>query len=114
MSRIILLNKPYGVLCQFTDPEGRPTLSERARIIEPPAGLWARSPPIRQWRHIPTTLMELGLREGRNRQLGRMTAAVVHLTLRLIGCVVGSWSLGKLPSGSWRAMSGADLRGWSA
>ncbi len=187
MSRILLLNKPYGVLCQFTDPEGRSTLSDyvevpgvyaagrldrdsegaliltddgalqaaltqprfkflkrywvqvegvpagpalaalregvrlkdgltrpaRAHIIEPPPGLWVRSPPIRERRLIPTTWMELGLREGRNRQVRRMTAAVGHPTLRLIRCAVGPWSLGNLPSGSWREVSGVDLRGCS-
>lgn len=173
MTRIILFNKPFDVLCQFTDREGRrtladyvpergvyaagrldrdseglvvltddgrlqarisdpkhklsktywvqvegvpdaralkalaegvmlkdgPTLPARVRIIDEPAGLWPRDPPIRARRHIPTTWLELTLSEGRNRQVRRMTAAVGHPTLRLIRYRVGSWTLDGLAPG---------------
>ncbi len=175
MATIILLNKPYDVLCQFTDQSGRATLADfvpvpevypagrldrdseglvvltddgslQARISQPrhkmsktywvqvegepgaealrllaegvqlkdgmslpararsmgePHGLWPRSPPIRERRHIPTSWLELTLSEGRNRQVRRMTAAVGHPTLRLIRYRVGSWTLDGLGPGEW-------------
>lgn len=184
MAKIVLFNKPYDVLCQFTDGAGRPTLADfisiknvyaagrldrdseglvvltddgrmqhrisdprhklektywvqvdgtptpgavdrlrqgvrlndgptapaRARIIaEPP--VWPRTPPIRYRAHIPTTWLELSLREGRNRQVRRMTAAIGHPTLRLIRCAVGPWHLEGLRPGEWRQLeyNAADL-----
>jgi len=174
--RVILLNKPYGVLCQFTDREGRPTLADfvrapgvypagrldadseglvvltddgglqariadprhklektywvqvegtpdaaqlaalargvalpdgltrpaRVAVIEEPAGLWPRDPPIRVRRAIPTAWLSLSLREGRNRQVRRMTAAVGLPTLRLVRWSVGEWSLAGLGPGEAR------------
>lgn len=177
--RVILLNKPFGVLCQFTDREGRPTLADyvrdpgvypagrldadseglviltddgalQARIADPrhqlaktywvqvegtpdaarlaalaagvelpdgrtrpaqvalmeePAGLWPRDPPIRVRRAIPTAWLALVLREGRNRQVRRMTAAVGLPTLRLVRWSVGEWSLAGLAPGEARAIA---------
>lgn len=181
MSRVILLNKPFGVLSQFTDrgTEGstRPTLSDfvdvpgvypagrldrdsegllvltddgrlQARIADPkfkkpktylvqveripdeaaldalrggvalkdgmtrpadvrridPPDLWERDPPVRFRKSVPDCWLELTIREGRNRQVRRMTAAVGHPTLRLVRWSVGDWSLEGLDSGNWRAV----------
>lgn len=176
---LILLNKPFGVLCQFTDRAGRPTLADhvpvagvypagrldhdseglvvltddgalqarlsnprhgaektywaqvegtpatealerlrrgvvlkdgrtrpaRAELIAEPPGLWPREPPIRYRAAIPTAWLEIGLREGRNRQVRRMTAAVGHPTLRLIRVAVGPYALGDLRPGAWREVA---------
>lgn len=176
MARLILLNKPYDVLCQFTDEAGRRTLKDfvpvpgvyaagrldrdseglvvltddgrlTARIADPrhkmpktywvqvegvpdetalatlrrgvtlndgptaPAGaetmddppsLWPRDPPVRFRKAIPTSWLRLTLREGRNRQVRRMTAAVGFPTLRLIRWSVGDWTLEGLSPGAWR------------
>ena len=178
MSRLILFNKPYGVLTQFTDREGRPTLADyipiakvyaagrldadseglvvltddgglQARIADPrhklpkryraqveglptdavlqklaagidlgdfftrpcqvsridePQGLWERNPPIRYRAAIPVSWLELILREGKNRQVKRMTARVGFPTLRLIRWAVGDWTLDGLAPGQWREL----------
>jgi 23S rRNA pseudouridine2457 synthase len=79
-----------------------PTLPARARAVAPPADLWPRSPPIRERQNMPTSWLELTIREGRNRQVRRMTAAVNLPTLRLIRTAVGPYNLNDLPSGTWQ------------
>jgi 23S rRNA pseudouridine2457 synthase len=172
---VVLLNKPHGVLCQFTDGDGRPTLAGLvdipgiypagrldadseglvvltgngrlqarianprfhmpktywvqvegmpsrdalaalvagvelrdgparamdARVIDEPAQLWPRDPPIRMRKAIPTAWIAITLGEGRNRQVRRMTAAVGLPTLRLVRWSVGTWTLAGLPSGDY-------------
>ncbi|HUN23317.1 MAG TPA: pseudouridine synthase [Anaerolineales bacterium] len=178
MAKIILFNKPYLVLTQFTDPQGRTTLADylpmpelvtagrldydsegllvltddgrmvqriiqprykmpktywvqveglptpaalrqleqgiqlndgmtlpaKARLLESPPTLWERTPPIRFRKSIPDTWIELTIREGRNRQVRRMTAAVGYPTLRLVRVQVGQWKLEGLKPGEWREL----------
>jgi len=174
MANIILLNKPFRVLSQFTDSEGRETLADylrapgfraagrldydseglllltddgilqqrianpanklwktylvqvegdidesalaklragvslkdgatlpaRARSIDCPA-LWPRVPPVRERQQIPDSWLELSIREGRNRQVRRMTAAVGFPTLRLVRVKIGDWTLAELQPGDY-------------
>jgi 23S rRNA pseudouridine2457 synthase len=81
------------------------TLPAQARLIEPPPGLWERDPPIRVRKAIPTAWLELIIREGRNRQVRRMTAAVGCPTLRLIRAAIGPYSLDGLAPGAWQALA---------
>jgi len=172
---LILFNKPFNVLCQFTDSQGRETLADyikipgvyaagrldrdseglliltddgnlqhriadpkhktektyrvqvegsideaalqklrdgitlkdgptkpaRVQAIAAPDNLWPRDPPIRERKHIPTSWIEITLREGRNRQVRRMTAAVGYPTLRLIRTRIGDWLLEDLQPGEY-------------
>ena len=179
MGRILLFNKPFGVICQFsrdgmhptlanyipvpdfypagrldTDSEGLLVLTDdgklQHRITDPkhklpktywvqvegvpdenaleklrcgvklsdfttqpaevclmdePAYLWPRSPPIRERKNIPVSWLELTIREGKNRQVRRMTAAAGLPTLRLIRYRIGEWTLDGLEPGKWRIES---------
>ena len=179
MPRLILFNKPYGVLCQFSDDgSGKPTLAQyikvpgvypagrldtdseglllltddgklQARIADPqfklgktylaqvegvpdtaalealrrgvrlkdgvtrpaeaeavpPPPLWPRVPPIRVRQSIPDSWIKLTLREGKNRQVRRMTAAVGFPTLRLVRWQIGEWSVERLAPGEWREVA---------
>ncbi|ETA51064.1 pseudouridine synthase [Ponticoccus alexandrii] len=179
MTRVILFNKPFGVLSQFTDKgtEGspRPTLSRfvdvpgvypagrldrdsegllvltdngrlQARIAAPkfkqpktylvqvegipddrqladlragvvlkdgktlpatceqidPPGLWQRDPPVRFRKTVPDSWLSLTIREGKNRQVRRMTAHVGLPCLRLVRWSVGDWTLEGQAPGRWR------------
>lgn len=175
MSRLILFNKPFGVLSQFTDAEGRETLADyidiagiypagrldrdseglllltndgklqqkisdpkfkqwktywvqvekqpddaalqtlrdgitlkdgptrpaQVKLIEEPE-LWPRTSAVRFRKNIPTAWLELKIREGRNRQVRRMTAAIGYPTLRLIRATIGDWDLNGLALGTWK------------
>ena len=72
------------------------------RHIPEPGGLWPRVPPIRYRARIPTAWLELVLREGRNRQVRRMTARVGLPTLRLVRAAIGGLDLDGLAPGEWR------------
>jgi 23S rRNA pseudouridine2457 synthase len=76
-----------------------------ARLIEEPPGLWPRDPPIRYRARIPTAWIELAIREGKNRQVRRMTAKVGFPTLRLIRAAIGRASVRGLALGTWREIA---------
>jgi 23S rRNA pseudouridine2457 synthase len=91
--------------------DGR-TRSAGAREIPEPTGLWPRDPPIRWRAAVPTAWLELTLREGRNRQVRRMTAAVGLPTLRLVRSAIGPWTVGGLAPGQWREIPASEARAW--
>ncbi len=180
MARYILFHKPYGVLSQFTDPEGRPTLADFIpvprvypagrldmnseglmlltddpvvlhRVTHPrwklPKTYWVQvegipdeealqrlregillkgkrtapadvqrldTPPPVPPRPVrpyhPTPWLRITLREGRKRQIRRMTAAVGHPTLRLVRAAIGPLHLGDLQPGEWRDLTEEERR----
>ena len=77
------------------------TLPAQARLLDEPE-LWPRHPPVRFRKSVPTAWLELVIREGRNRRVRRMTAAVGLPTLRLVRVHIGPWSLDGLQPGEWR------------
>lgn len=80
--------------------DGQTRPAEIERIAEPK--LWPRDPPIRVRKSVPDCWIKLTIREGRNRQVRRMTAAVGHPTLRLVRWSVGPWVVDGLQPGEWQ------------
>jgi 23S rRNA pseudouridine2457 synthase len=95
-----------GVLIQ-----GRKTLPCRVRQIDPSPSVWPRDPPIRYRKTVPDCWLSIVLREGKNRQVRRMTAVVGHPTLRLIRVRIGSLLLGDLKPGEWRRVEFGEVVG---
>lgn len=87
------------------------TQPAQARVIDEPANLWPRDPPIRYRAKIPTSWVELTLREGKNRQVRRMTARVGFPTLRLVRAAIGRLHVQSLAlaPGAWREVDPAGL-----
>lgn len=85
------------------------TLPADAKRVAAPEWLWPRDPPIRFRKHIPTSWIALTIREGRNRQVRRMTAAVGLPTLRLVRWSIGPWTLDALAPGESRPAARAEI-----
>jgi 23S rRNA pseudouridine2457 synthase len=81
-----------------------PTRPAEARMVDEPAWLWPRTPPVRFRKTVPDAFLELTIREGRNRQVRRMTAAAGLPTLRLVRTRIGPYSLDQLEPGAWREL----------
>ncbi len=92
-------------LAQGVELKDGPTLPAQAEGLQPPADLWERQPPVRYRAQIPTSWLALTIREGRNRQVRRMTAAVGFPTLRLIRVAIGPWRLDGLAPGQYREVT---------
>lgn len=90
---------------------GKRTRPAEVRVLQEEPALPHRPVPIRFRKHLPTAWLEITLREGMNRQVRRMTAAVGHPTLRLVRVAIGPINLEDLPVGRWRALTAAEEAG---
>ena len=90
------------VLRQGVTLKDGPARPAEVRRMEAPERLWPRNPPIRHRVSVPDSWLEITLREGRNRQVRRMTAAIGHPTLRLVRVRIGDWRLNGLEPGAHR------------
>lgn len=89
--------------------EGKKTLSADAELILEEPDFPPRSTPIRLRKNVPTAWLRITIREGRNRQVRKMTAAIGHPTLRLIRISIGTITIGSLTPGSWKEITLADI-----
>lgn len=81
------------------------TRPAEAQSTDEPVWLWPRVPPVRFRKNISTSWIQLTLREGKNRQVRRMTAAVGFPTLRLIRYAIGDWHIGNIAPGDWERVT---------
>jgi pseudouridine synthase len=85
------------------------TLPAQVELLDQPPALPDRSVPIRFRKNVPTAWLRLTIREGRNRQVRRMTATVGHPTLRLVRIAIGPVLLGDLIPGQWRELNTEEV-----
>ena len=89
----------------LTDGRTKPA---EAELLDDEPSLPERAAPIRFRKNVPTAWIRLTIREGRNRQVRRMTAAIGFPTLRLVRVAVGTILLGELPPGQWRDLDPSE------
>jgi pseudouridine synthase len=85
------------------------TRPAEVELLDTPPLLVDRPVPIRFRKNVPTAWLKLTLREGRNRQVRRMTAAVGFPTLRLVRVAIGPITLGELAPGQWRELTEEEM-----
>ncbi|HXV44498.1 MAG TPA: pseudouridine synthase, partial [Anaerolineae bacterium] len=90
--------------------KGERTRPAEVELLQVEPDIFLRSEPIRYRPTIPTAWLKITLREGRKRQIRRMTAAVGHPTLRLVRIAIGPIRLGQLSPGEWRDLNGDELK----
>jgi 23S rRNA pseudouridine2457 synthase len=90
--------------------KGTRTRPAQAKLLPEEPKLFSRATPIRIRKNIPTAWLKITLREGRKRQIRRMTAAVGHPTLRLVRITIGPLTLGHLLPGQWRDLTDDELK----
>src|SRR5689334_22478771 len=103
-------NEALRALQHGPEIQGRKSLPSRAWLLNPQPEIAPRDPPIRFRKTVPTCWIGLELIEGKNRQVRRMTAAIVHPTLRLVRVRIGQLTLDSLESGEWKTLSPAERR----
>ncbi|MDO9120042.1 MAG: pseudouridine synthase [Nitrospira sp.] len=89
---------------------GTKTRPAEIRLLDEPPALPDRPVPIRFRKTVPTCWIEMTIREGMNRQVRRMTAAVGHPALRLVRVAIGPISLGNLAPGVWRELTAGEVQ----
>ena len=89
--------------------KGRRTKPAEVQVLSDVLALPPRPAPIRFRKSVPTVWLQITLREGLNRQIRRMTAAVGHPTLRLVRIAIGTMVLGDLQPGQWRELTTREI-----
>ncbi|MEJ2114701.1 MAG: pseudouridine synthase [Gammaproteobacteria bacterium] len=86
------------------------TLPAQVTRINQPETLWERDPPIRFRKTVPTQWLDIVIKEGRNRQVRRMTAAIHNPTLRLIRHKIGPIDIGSLELGRYKSLDTNNIK----
>ena len=93
ITRLAIKSLTSGVM--LNDGITRPA---KVKVIDEPS-IWPREPAIRYRPSLTTSWIEVRIKEGRNRQVRRMTASVGFPTLRLVRVAIGAWKLDVLAPG---------------